>query len=157
MGWEQRGTYQYYYRKERDGSRVKSVYVGRGEIAQMISEIQASSSVIEKFAKSRNEDDNRTEMAELVFEQTTQLLTQATLLAAGFHTHHRQWRRKRSVGNCWGSPICFSRGAKGLSWFTVAFGINMQTVNARLAAFLRPTRAIGFLKCNGTSQEIGRT
>lgn len=40
MGWEQRGTNKYYYRKEREGARVKSTYVGRGEIAQMVSQIQ---------------------------------------------------------------------------------------------------------------------
>jgi hypothetical protein len=38
MGWEQRGANQYYYRKERQGSRVKSTYVGRGEIAHFISD-----------------------------------------------------------------------------------------------------------------------
>ena len=43
MGWEQRGNNRYYYRKEREGSRVKSVYVGRGEIADMISQIQSPS------------------------------------------------------------------------------------------------------------------
>lgn len=51
MGWERRGTHQYYYRKERDGSRVKSVYVGRGEIANMISQFQSGSCLIEKLAR----------------------------------------------------------------------------------------------------------
>src|SRR5688500_8453371 len=37
MGWEQRGNHSYYYRKERSGSSVRSVYVGRGEVAHMIS------------------------------------------------------------------------------------------------------------------------
>lgn len=48
MGWEQRGAYKYYYRKERDGSRVKSVYVGRGEIANMVSDLQTSSGLFEE-------------------------------------------------------------------------------------------------------------
>jgi hypothetical protein len=43
MGWEQRGNNSYYYRKERDGWRVKSTYVGRGEIAHMVPQIQPSS------------------------------------------------------------------------------------------------------------------
>jgi hypothetical protein len=39
MGWEQRGNNRYYYRKVRDGSRVKSVHVGRGEIAYMVAQL----------------------------------------------------------------------------------------------------------------------
>ena len=95
MGWEQRGKNQYYYRKEREGSRVRSIYVGRGEIAQMVSQLQSGSSIIEKIARSTNQDHTEPQEAELVFEQATQLLTEASLLTAGFHTHHRQWRRKR--------------------------------------------------------------
>jgi hypothetical protein len=97
MGWEKRGSYEYYYRKEREGSRVKSTYLGRGEIAKMVSQIQSSSPVIEKLARSREPNDIKAESAELLFEQVTQLLTEAALLTAGFHSHHRQWRRKRNV------------------------------------------------------------
>ncbi len=100
MGWEQRGNNQYYYRKEREGSRVKSVYVGRGEIAHMISEIQSSSPVLERLARAtRSPEAIKSEKAEAVLAQSAeliQLLTQAALLAAGFHTHHRQWRRRRN-------------------------------------------------------------
>jgi hypothetical protein len=47
MGWEQRGNNSYYYKKEREGSRVKSVYVGRGEVAHMISQFESSSADLE--------------------------------------------------------------------------------------------------------------
>jgi len=43
---------RYYYKKERDGSRVKSIYVGRGEIAHMISQIQSDSPLLERLARS---------------------------------------------------------------------------------------------------------
>ena len=100
MGWEQRGANRYYYRKERDGSRVKSVYVGRGEIANMISQFQSGSSRIEQLARqTKAANDVSLDKAVLVFEETIQLLTQAALLAAGFHTHHRQWRRRRDVSD----------------------------------------------------------
>ena len=99
MGWERRGNHSYYYRKEREGSKVKSVYVGRGEIAEMVSQFQSKSSIIEKLTRSTNQDGTKTKKAERVFEQATQLLTEASLLIAGFHTHHRQWRRKRSVSS----------------------------------------------------------
>src|ERR1041385_4169540 len=99
MGWEQRGKNQYYYRKQRAGSRVRSVYVGRGELAQLVSRFQSTSSIIEQIARSRNQDHTQTQKAERVFEQATQLVIEATLLTSGFHTHHRQWRRKRSVSS----------------------------------------------------------
>jgi len=101
MGWEQRGSNRYYYKKEREGSLVKSVYVGRGDIAQMVSQIQASSPVLERLARAyKSPETVKYEKAEAALKQVTdliQLLTQATLLAAGFHTHLRQWRRTRHV------------------------------------------------------------
>ncbi len=104
MGWEQRGAHKYYYRKERDGSRVKSVYVGRGEIAQMVSQIQSSSPLLERIARNiRSPEIAKMKKSDAAIEQVThliQLVTQAALLAEGFHTHHRQWRRKRNAGNC---------------------------------------------------------
>lgn len=104
MGWEQRGNNSYYYKKERTGSSVKSVYVGRGEVAQMVSKLQASSTELEKLMRAKKAiEANEVERAEATLDRAielTQLFTQATLLAAGFHTHHRQWRRKRNGGRC---------------------------------------------------------
>jgi hypothetical protein len=100
MGWEQRGNNRYYYKKEREGSRVKSVYVGRGEIAHMISQIQESSPLLEKLARPlRSPDAVRQEKAEAALAEVSdriRILTQAALLAAGFHTHKRQWRKTRN-------------------------------------------------------------
>ena len=99
MGWEQRGKNSYYYKKERDGSRVRSVYVGRGEVAQMISKLQASSTDLEKLMKAQKSlETHEFQRAEVALDRAvefTQLFTQAALLSAGFHTHKRQWRRKR--------------------------------------------------------------
>ncbi len=102
-GWEQRGNNKYYYRKQRDGSTVKSVYVGRGEIAHLVSQIQASSPLLEKLARTiKAPEIVKQEKAEDALEQVAncvRMITQATLLIAGFHTHHRQWRRKRKQKN----------------------------------------------------------
>ena len=104
MGWERRGNNSYYYKKEREGSRVKSVYVGRGEIAHMVAQLQSSSPLLERFARTmKSPEVIRAEKAEAALDQASdliQLTTQAALLAAGFHTHHRQWRRKRNVRSC---------------------------------------------------------
>jgi len=104
MGWEQRGNNSYYYKKERDGSRVKSVYLGRGEVAHMVAQLQSSSPLLERFARSmKSPDEIKFEKAEAALNQASdliELITEASLLAAGFHTHKRQWRRKRNVGSC---------------------------------------------------------
>jgi predicted negative regulator of RcsB-dependent stress response len=100
MGWEQRGNNSYYYRKEREGSRVKSVYVGRGEVAHMISEFESSSAELETLMRAQKSIEvDKLERVELALDRAielTQLFTEAELLIAGFHTHHRQWRRKRN-------------------------------------------------------------
>ncbi len=100
MGWEQRGNNRYYYRKEREGSRVKSTYVGRGEMAHMISQFESSSAEVEtmmRVKKSIEADElERVEAALDRAIELSQLFTEATLLTAGFHTHKRQWRRKRN-------------------------------------------------------------
>ena len=100
MGWEQRGTNRYYYRKEREGSRVRSRYVGKGELAHMISKFEASSGEIEKLLQvKRSIEADELEKIEAALDRAvelTYLFTQAVLLSAGFHTHHREWRRKRN-------------------------------------------------------------
>jgi hypothetical protein len=100
MGWEHRGNTQYYYKKERDGARVKSVYVGRGEVAQMVSKLQSSSAELEKLMRAKRTieapESERVEGALDRAIELIQLFTQAELLTAGFHTHKRQWRRKRN-------------------------------------------------------------
>jgi hypothetical protein len=101
VGWEQRGNHSYYYKKERDGAQVRSVYVGRGDVAHMVSQLQSSSSLIEKFARNMKSPEQVIwEQAEASLEQAMEfieMMTHAALLAAGFHTHHRQWRRKRTL------------------------------------------------------------
>ena len=100
MGWEQRGSHSYYYKKEREGSKVKSVYVGRGEIGHMVSKLQSTSAELEKLMQAkRSIEANELKRVEATLDRAidlTQLFTQAALLVAGFHTHHRQWRRKRN-------------------------------------------------------------
>lgn len=100
MGWEQRGADRYYYRKEREGSRVKSIYVGRGEMAHMISQFESSSAELEKLMRAKKSmEANESENADAALDRAidlVRLFTEVSLLEAGFHTHRRQWRRKRN-------------------------------------------------------------
>ena len=104
MGWEQRGTNSYYYKKERSGSSVKSVYIGRGEVAQLISNFESHSNDLEKLLRANKSiEADELERVEAALDRAielTRLFTEATLLTAGFHTHHRQWRRKRNAPGC---------------------------------------------------------
>ena len=101
MSWERRGNNFYYYKKERDGSRVKSIYVGRGEIANMISNLQSTSGLFERaigiaypsLQEKLSEQDANIDRACALIDA----ITQASLIAAGFHQHRRQWRKKRNV------------------------------------------------------------
>ena len=99
MGGEQRGNNRYSYKKEREGSKVKRVYVGRGEIAHMVAQTQSTSPLLERLARSiKSPELVKEEKAKAAVEDANnliELVTQAALLSAGFHTHHRQWRQKR--------------------------------------------------------------
>jgi len=99
MGWEARNGRRYYYRKERDGGKVRSVYVGGGETASLIAQLDA----IENDEREGERALARIER-ERWQEQEAQLdalgelmdaVATGVLLAAGYHTHKRQWRLKR--------------------------------------------------------------
>lgn len=100
MGWEERGGRSYYYRKERDGERVVSRYVGTGYGARLIAE---SERALRREAKERRRAWERQRRSlerplEAVrrAEEAVRLLRDAALIAAGYHTHKGQWRRTRT-------------------------------------------------------------
>jgi hypothetical protein len=101
MGWEKRGGHLYYYRKERDGPRVRSVYVGTGETAALISRLEG----LRREEAETEREDHRRELAKLEQQDATideacrliNMVAEAALIAAGYHTHKRQWRRRRHV------------------------------------------------------------
>ncbi len=99
MGWVHRGNNIYYYRKERIGSSVHSIYVGRGETATLISQLDdlQREEVQEKCRYLRNERANL-DNQEATIKTVGRLIDgviQASLVSAGLHTHKRQWRKKR--------------------------------------------------------------
>jgi hypothetical protein len=99
MGWETRGGNSYYYRKERDGGSVRSVYVGSGETARLIAQLDAMHGDERegKRTLARAESERwRAQEAELdALADMVDAVTTGVLLAAGYHTHKRQWRLKR--------------------------------------------------------------
>lgn len=99
MAWETRGKRRYYYRKEWNRGRVRSVYAGAGDRGELWASLDALERG-ERDAARQIEQEHRYEIE--TAEARAQALAQiadaaakALLLAAGCHTHKRQWRRGR--------------------------------------------------------------
>lgn len=101
MGFERRGNGTYYYKKEREGDKVVSRYVGSGETASLFAQL-AEMDADEKDYK-RYEEQQRKAKAEQFekelseIEETFANLIAGYLLANGYHqTSSREWRKKRN-------------------------------------------------------------
>ncbi len=92
MAWETRNGQRYYYRKRREGKRVVSEYQGRAEVAELSAQCDAYARQRREAERAEAEALDRM-LAEL--SSLLRLLTHATLIANGYHTHKGQWRRKR--------------------------------------------------------------
>ena len=89
----------YLYRSRREGKRVVSEYLGCGESAACLAQLEAVEADRregERMAKAQRREreralDSRMNQAEGLLRQ----LTRAALLANGYHAHKGQWRRRR--------------------------------------------------------------
>ena len=100
MGWE-RG---YYYRVRKANGRVVREYVGTGEVAQLMAQMDT----LEREQRQLQALDQRQEKDELkaldtqlkAVNERAELVARAALLAAGFHLHKRgEWRKRREQGD----------------------------------------------------------
>jgi hypothetical protein len=100
MGWERRKGSSYYYRKERSGGRVKSVYVGTGLIASLGADLDTREKAKKDAEREafRHEVERQNVIDSQIDEvcRMTEMLTRAALIASGFHLHRGQWRRRRN-------------------------------------------------------------
>lgn len=103
MGWETRGNGTYYYRKVRDGGRVRSEYIGAGPVAEALAGLDALGRDEAELNRAtwsamlQAERHRASALAEA--ELVARAMTTAVLIAAGYHTHRRQWRRQvKGVG-----------------------------------------------------------
>ena|SRR5215216_1544108 len=99
MGWEERRGRPYYYRSVREGKRVRKEYGSGGALGQLAAQIDELKRLQrkEEEASWREEWDRLQRSAEFLreLEEAAEILTRAELLAAGFHKHKGEWRRKR--------------------------------------------------------------
>ena len=98
MAWERQG--RYYYRSRKVGGRVVREYVGTGEVAELVAQLDA----LERERREEERDARRAEKARLEaldapldqLNDLADLLAHAALVAAGFRQHKRgEWRKKR--------------------------------------------------------------
>jgi hypothetical protein len=99
MGWEQRRGRSYYYRKVRVGGRVRSEYAGSGMLGELCA---AEDDTKRREQASERAADRATRQGEAVIdrqlsdaESAIAAMALATLLAAGYHRHKGQWRKRR--------------------------------------------------------------
>ena len=97
MGWERRGPYQYYFRKETQHGRTVRKSLGRGPAA--IAAAAADAARRQEQERAHTERHHLTtldQQGDQVWRLVTQLM-QATLLVAGYHQHHRsEWRHRHA-------------------------------------------------------------
>ena len=99
MGWEERAGRRYYYQKRREGHRVISEYVGGGAFAEEIAEMMESEREYEEVVRRLRREKRAALEAEAAkvraVEEAIRAITDAALLAGGYHTHKGQWRKRR--------------------------------------------------------------
>jgi len=100
MGWKRINGREYYYKSERVGGQIKSTYYGSGELASLIAILDAEAREEREAERRRHraeregsEEEERT-IAEWFDE--VQAVADAAMIAAGFHKHRGQWRRRRA-------------------------------------------------------------
>jgi len=90
----------YYYHKRREGDRVISEYVGSGPLAELVSMFDGLTR--EKQSLQRDQMQREREAIRAVDAHVQdvctviRVLTHGALLAAGYHIHRGQWRKKRN-------------------------------------------------------------
>jgi hypothetical protein len=90
---------RYFYKSEREGGRVKSTYFGAGEsgalMAEWIEVERLERAAEREQLREEREESDAEERAISDWFDDVQAVADAALLAAGFHKHKGQWRRRR--------------------------------------------------------------
>ena len=99
MGWKTINGRRYYYKSKREGSRVKTTYFGAGESGVFISLLDAEDREEREEERKRRRDEREESALEEKFIvdwfDSIQVEADAVMIAAGYHKHKGQWRRKR--------------------------------------------------------------
>jgi hypothetical protein len=103
MGWKRTGNHSYFYRSRREGGRVVSEYIGRGEVTSLCTQLDQIDR--QERDERRAEEQAEREAAEREEREIAawfdgiEAVAVGAMLAAGFHKHHGQRRRRRNGGD----------------------------------------------------------
>jgi hypothetical protein len=99
MGWKTINGRRYFYKSEREGGRVKSTYFGAGEsgslMAAWIALERLERAEEREWLREEREESDAAEWTISDWFDDVQAVADAAMVAAGFHKHKGQWRRKR--------------------------------------------------------------
>lgn len=103
MGLERRGNGVYFYRKERRGNKVVSIYGGSGMLANcmhVLDQEEREHARIKNDEQQRAWDAEKRSQAEIdqlieTFSRDARAYEDALFLTNGYHLHSRLWRKKR--------------------------------------------------------------
>lgn len=99
MSWEKRGDNRYYYRRRKVNGRVIAEYIGTGDLAEAIAAIDEDDRRRRQRAaaefRALVEDDRRQAVTLAEVDDLVRSAVAGVLIANGYHTHKRQWRKKR--------------------------------------------------------------
>ena len=96
MGWEKG---RYYTRSRKVDGRVVREYIGGGEVGSLVAQMDA----IERERRNLERERWRLEQEEMeAFDNSVakvcrmaEVIAKAVMVAAGFHCHRSEWRRRR--------------------------------------------------------------
>jgi hypothetical protein len=101
VGLEKRNGRVYYYKSRRDGEKVRKVYLGAGDFAQLAAKLDEAERLSREeeaaYWEAERERFERSAAFLQELEEAAEILARAHLLASGFHQHKGQWRRKRGA------------------------------------------------------------
>ena len=99
MALEKRNGRVYYYKSHRDGEKVRKVYLGAGDFAQVAAKLDEAERLRRKeevaYWEAERELLGRSAAFLEELEEAAEVLVRAHLLASGCHQHKGQWRRQR--------------------------------------------------------------
>jgi hypothetical protein len=99
VGWKYINGREYYYRCEREDGQVTTTYLGGGELGQLAELLDAEERAVREAereaAQAESEQAEAEELAIAAWFDRVQAVADAAMVAAGFHKHKGQWRRRR--------------------------------------------------------------
>jgi hypothetical protein len=99
MGWKRINGRRYFYKSKREGCRVKTTYFGAGESGSVMARIIS----LERSERADKRKERQAERQQFETEdravsdwfKVVQTVADAAMVAAGFHKHKGQRRRKK--------------------------------------------------------------